>query len=139
MIKVFFTRQFLRFLVSGGAAALLHWLSRMVFSEWFSFAVAVLLAYGVGMACAFALNFFFVFPRSTQPIRQQIRGFVLVNLLFMPIVWLASMHIRRALNRIGDGSHIDAIAHGLAIMLPTFVTFLIYKYITFRESHHGQQ
>lgn len=138
MIKVLFTRQFLRFLMSGGLAALLHWLSRLLLSQWMPFEWAVFLAYGVGMTVAFVLNFFFVFPQASQTLVRQIVGFALVNLGFLPLVWLASIHIRDVLSHLRGVSHAEAIAHGLAVMLPTLITFLIYKYITFRNICHEQ-
>ena len=80
MISHFFTKQFLGFLLVGGVAALLHWLSRIMLSNWMSFSSAVVIAYLFGMLTAFILNSFFVFPKSDKPKIKQARDFIFTNL-----------------------------------------------------------
>lgn len=138
MIKLFFTKQFLRFLLVGGVAAFLHWLSRIILSNWLSFSWAVALAYGVGMLVAFTLNSFFVFPRSQKPRRTQARNFVMVNLAFFPVVWMASISIDHALQAFGVVLYTQALAHGIAVTIPTLATFLIYKFFAFKDTHYGR-
>ena len=48
-------RQFLRFVLTGGAAALVNVISRIGFSQLMAFEVAVLAAYAVGMVTAYIL------------------------------------------------------------------------------------
>lgn len=134
MIRHFLTWQFVSFLAVGGFAALLHWLARIVFSLWLPFALAVACAYGVGMAAAFVLNSLFVFPNSDRSRRQQIRDFVLINLAFFPVVWLASVKIDDLLLALNFTWQHEALAHALAISLPMLATFLIYKFFAFRET-----
>ena len=131
MIRHFVSRQFLLFLLVGATAAALHWLARYVISIWLVFPLAVALAYFVGIAVAFELNRRYVFPSSPRPVQKQIRDFVIVNLMFFPVVWCASMLIRQFLTGIGVVLYVDGIAHGLAIAIPMFMTFLIYKFIAF--------
>lgn len=131
MIRHFVSVQFLLFLFVGVTAATLHWLARYVISIWLAFPLAVALAYVVGIAVAFELNRRYVFPSSSRPVQKQVRDFVMVNLMFFPVVWGASMLIRQFLPEIGVIIYVDGIAHGLAIAIPTFATFLIYKFITF--------
>lgn len=136
MIKYFLTRQFLGFLAVGGLAALLHWLARLLLSIWLPFSWAVIFAYVVGMAVAFALNSFFIFPKSKKARHAQARDFVLVNLSFSPLVWLVAVTINSWLKTIGIVSHSEELAHALAIPLPMLATFLIYKFFTFQEKRH---
>lgn len=134
MIRHFLTWQFVGFLAVGGLAALLHWLARIGFSQWLPFALAVTCAYGVGMAVAFVLNGLFVFPNSERARHLQVRDFVLVNLAFFPVVWLAAVKINECLLALGFTWHHEALAHALAIPLPMLATFLIYKFFAFRET-----
>jgi len=127
------------FLVVGGLAALLHWLSRLLLSVWLPFSSAVIIAYGIGMLVAFLLNSFFVFPKSKKTRRIQARDFVLVNLSFLPLVWLTSIHVNNWLKIIGMMRHSEELAHAIAIPLPMLATFLIYKFFTFKEKNHEQQ
>lgn len=138
MIKYFFTQQFLRFLAVGGLAALLHWLSRLFLSTWLPFSLAVTLAYIFGMLVAFLLNSFFVFQQSEKARYVQARDFVLVNLLFFPIVWFASMQINNFLISIGMTRNSEELAHAIAIPLPMLATFLIYKFFAFKEKRYEQ-
>lgn len=139
MIRHFFSRQFLGFLVAGGCAALLHWLSRILLSLWLPFQWAVVLAYFVGMAVAFFLNSVFVFPNSPRPRIVQARDFALTNLAFFPVVWAVSIYVNVALKNLGITNHSEEIAHGFAISLPIAGTFLIYKLIAFKGHVNGQQ
>ena len=139
MIRHFFTRQFLRFLLVGGTAAFLHWSARILLSLWLPFGWAVALAYAVGIVIAFVLNRIFVFPQSTKPIGRQGRDFILINLAFFPVVWAAALAIDKALKSLSVTFYPEAIAHAIAVALPMAATFLIYKFFAFKDTAHGQQ
>lgn len=133
MIGLFVTRQFAQFIVAGGISAAIHWLARLVLSLWLPFAWAVAAAYIVGMAFAFVLNSAFVFPQSDKSRPAQVRDFVLINLAFFPVVWAASLSIDGGPVALGMTRHTHELAHALAIPLPMFATFLLYKFLAFRE------
>jgi putative flippase GtrA len=133
VIKHFFTRQFLGFLGVGASAAFLQWSSRILFSLWMPFYVAVALAYAIGMIVAFTLNSLFVFPNSVKPRRQQASNFVAINLAFFPVVWIASITFDAALRQLGLVRGSEALAHGAALALPMAATFLFYKFVAFKE------
>ncbi len=139
MIKLFLSKQFLKFLAVGGTAALLHWISRIVLSLWLPFSWSVTVAYVIGMTVAFILNRIFVFPKSSKPIYRQARDFVLVNVGFFPLVWLAAISINMMLEQFNFVYAPQALAHGIAVSLPMIATFLIYKFFTFKELGHGKQ
>ncbi len=139
MLKSFFSRQFLAFLFAGGFAALVHWLVRILFSQFMPFAWAVALAYAFGMATAFVLNSALVFPRSDKPVEKQARDFILINLLFFPVVWAVALLLNRALISMGVQAFTEELAHAIAISLPVLMTFLLYKFYAFRENWHGQE
>lgn len=98
-----------------------------------TFPVAVAIAYIVGILSAFELNRRIVFPTTNRPMAKQARDFILINVAFFPIVWLAAILFRIILEHIGITHFVDGIAHGLAIALPMLITFLLYKFVAFRS------
>jgi putative flippase GtrA len=111
MIRHFLTRQFLCFVGVGATAAVANWLSRLIVSHWVSFAWSVVLAYGVGMTVAFTLNSIFVFPGSDKPRERQAFEFVLVNLCFLPLVWVGAIAFERTLQWFGVRRYTESVAH----------------------------
>ena len=102
----------------------------------FSWAVAG--AYAVGMLVAFLLNSYFVFGKSERAKHRQALDFLLINLLFFPVVWFASIEINRTLESWGVVRYTEALAHAVAVALPTVFTFLIYKFFAFKEGKYGK-
>jgi len=137
MLKLFLTRQFGSFLLVGVTAALLHWLARIGLSQFLSYSRAVVLAYGVGMSVAFILNKYFVFPLSDKPVHRQVRDFVLINTSFFPVVWGVSLGLNNWFRDLGLVLYSRELAHAIAISLPVLGTFLLYKFVAFRERYHG--
>jgi putative flippase GtrA len=125
--------QFAGFLVVGASAAAVNWLARVAFSWWVAFGWAVVAAYAVGMTVAFILNSRYVFPRSRRPKAQQARDFILVNAMAFPIVWGASIGIEYLLRAAGMVQYTEELAHGLAVALPAVLSFLLYKFVAFRD------
>ena len=60
--------RFLRFVVTGGLAALVNLASRYLLNFFMSFAVAVAVAYLFGMTTAYVLGRIFVFERSGRTV-----------------------------------------------------------------------
>jgi putative flippase GtrA len=138
VIKYFFTRQFLLFLCVGGLAAFLNWLSRILLSQWLFFDWAVTVAYGIGILVAFLLNSFLVFPKSTKPKKQQARDFFITNICFFPVVWISAIEVNSILQYYEVIRYTEAIAHAIALGIPMLATFLIYKFIAFKDTKIGQ-
>lgn len=133
MIRHLLTAQFALFLLVGGTAAAANWVARLVLSRWMGFGWAVVAAYAVGMATAFLLNRRFVFPRSTRPAALQARDFVFINVVSFPVVWIASIALDAGLRALGMQRFTQELAHGVAVALPAVVSFLLYKFVAFRD------
>ena len=86
------TTEFLKFLVTGGLAALANLASRYALNLIMPFEAAVVIAYLIGMTTAYMLARRFVFQRSGRPIGSEVRRFILVNLVALILVWV---HQRR--------------------------------------------
>ena len=132
MIHHFFSAQFLKFLFVGVTAAFANWIARYGFSVIWPFPVAVALAYIVGMAVAYSLNRAAVFPTSNRPVLKQSMEFALINVLFFPVVWSASLLLNEILGYLRIVRFSEGAAHALALSIPMMLTFLIYKFRTFR-------
>jgi putative flippase GtrA len=137
MLNHFISRQFAGFLLVGGLAALLHWLARILLSLFMPYSWAVVLAYAVGMTVAFILNSLYIFPASDKPVPKQARDFFIINSAFFPVVWLVSIQLNKVLPDFGVERYSEEVAHAVAISFPVLGTFLLYKFVAFRESYYG--
>jgi putative flippase GtrA len=133
-LQLLFTRQFLLFILAGGAAAAIHWSSRIWFNQYVDFRIALVLAYVIGIASAYVLNKRFVFTQSGRDVRSEVRWFVFFNVAAFPLVWWTSVLLaEQAMPRLGILRHPREIAHAVAISLPLVLNFYLHKFITFRE------
>ena len=128
-------RQFLLFVLTGGAAALVNVFSRVGFSLVLRFELAVLVAYAVGMVTAYILARRYVFTGCGQSIRRSFAAFALVNLIAVLQTWLVSIGLRHLLLPIiGAVALVDLIAHGVGVIVPVFTSYLGHKHVSFRAS-----
>ena len=128
-------RQFLLFVLTGGAAALVNVISRVGFSLVLRFELAVLAAYAVGMVTAYILARRYVFTGCGQSIRRSFAAFALVNLIAVLQTWLVSIGLRHLLLPIiGAVALVDLIGHGVGVIVPVFTSYLGHKHVSFRAS-----
>ncbi len=128
-------RQFLLFVLTGGAAAFVNVLSRVGFSLVLRFELAVLAAYAVGMVTAYILARRYVFTGSGQSVRRSFAAFALVNLVAVVQTWLVSIGLRHLLLPIiGGVALVDLMAHGVGVIVPVFTSYLGHKHVSFRAS-----
>ena len=132
-LRPFLTRQFAAFLLVGGTAAAAQWLSRFAFSLVFPYSGALVAAYGVGIVVAFELNRRFVFPAASLEARKQFLRFLGVNVVSFAMVWVVSMVLgEQLLPRLMPVSWAEAIGHGVGVLSPAGVSFLLHRNFTFR-------
>jgi putative flippase GtrA len=125
--------RFVRFLACGGFAAAVNWVSRFAWNMIMPFSLAVLAAYVTGMVVAFILFREFVFERSSSDTSEQVRNFVIVNIVGMAATWaLANWLVYWALPAAGVTSHVEAIGHGIAIFAPVVTSWFGHRFLTFR-------
>lgn len=128
------TSQFLRFLVSGGIAAVVNLACRYALNRYMPFGTAVVLAYLVGMVVAYALARRFVFAASGRPIGSEIRRFALVNVLSLALVWLVSVGLARLIfPAIGVTWHAEDLSHLIGVAVPTISSFFGHRLYTFGQ------
>ncbi len=127
------TPQFLRFLIAGGIAASANFGSRFVFSIFFNYGVAVLLAYLVGMLIAFLLMRGHVFNASQGSLALQVTKFVGVNVLAVLQTLAISLLLARwVLPSVGIQDRAEALAHLVGVIVPVITSYFGHKFLTFR-------
>lgn len=125
--------QFLRFLAAGGLAAAANYLSRFVFSLWFPFEAAVVMAFFVGLTAGFVLMRQFVFDGAGKPVAPQAAKYVLVNLVALVLtVAVSSLMARWVLPAMGIERQVEAIAHAFGVAVPVLTSYAGHRLATFR-------
>ncbi len=135
MSNVFISLEFIKFLLCGGIAAIVNFLSRIVLSYLgMEYVLAVTIAYVLGMVIAFALFRFVIFIKTSISMLQAMVRFVLVNLLGIFITVLVSYLLFYHLFPIIDFTfYPEEIAHGFAISLTAFTSYIGHKYFSFKS------
>ena len=126
-------KQFLRFLVAGGLAAVANFGSRFIFSAFFSYTVAIVFAYLIGMLVAFLLMRAHVFDAKEGNVVTQISLFVGVNLFAMlQTIGVSLILVRWVLPSLGSFEYNEAIAHLVGVLVPAVTSYFGHKFLTFR-------
>ncbi len=124
--------QFLRFLTTGGVAAIVNILSRYELNKIMSFEVAVALAYLVGMITAYVLARRFVFQASGRSVASELKRFTIVNVFSLAFVWSISIGLAKYLfPAIRFVWHADDIAHFIGVAAPAVVSYFGHRAYTF--------
>lgn len=127
------TRQFLKFLVAGGVAAVANFVSRIALSHWMPYIPAIVVAYLIGMVTAFVLNRLFVFQSASNGLHSQIRWFTLINLVAVAQTLIISILLARfVLPATALREHSETIAHAIGVAVPAVTSYIGHKYLSFR-------
>jgi putative flippase GtrA len=132
-----FSRPLVRFLLVGGAAALLNIIARLIFNLWMTYEFAIVVAYLVAMTTAFMLNRTYVFHARKGAILGQYVRFTIVNLVALVQVWAVSVSLARWLfPLVGFEWHGHTVAHTIGVFSPIVTSYIGHKSFTF--GHRGQ-
>jgi putative flippase GtrA len=124
--------EFIRFLSTGGFAAIVNLLSRHELNKAMSFEIAVALSYLLGMATAYVLARQFVFQASGRSVISELKRFAVVNAFSLVLVWSISIALARHLfPAIGFVWHADDIAHFIGVAAPAVVSYFGHRAYTF--------
>jgi len=133
VIQSFLSKEFLGFLITGGIAATVNFVSRIYFNQFYSFSASVVFAYLLGMLTAFILARVFVFNKSSQPIWRSVVIFSLVNVLALTQTWFISMGLNYyVLPSLGIERFVPEISSAIGIIFPVFTSYLGHKYWSFK-------
>ncbi len=135
MIKSVTSIEFLRFIVTGGIAALVNLVSRYLLDFVMPYSAAIVLAYLLGMAVAFTLFRIFVFGPSERSARSQFIRFVLVNLVAVIQVWAISVVLAHSVfPAVGMTWHPFDVAHVIGVIVPVFSSYIGHKHFSFSNA-----
>lgn len=127
------TPQFILFLMAGGIAAGANFGSRFFFSIFFSYSVAVVFAYLVGMLVAFLLMRKHVFNASKGPLQPQVTKFAAVNLFAILQTLVISLLLALwALPSVGIVEQAEAVGHLVGVLVPVITSYIGHKSFTFK-------
>ena len=132
-MKQAMTMQFFKFLAAGGTSALANFSSRIIFSLWFRYEIAIFFAYIIGMIVAFALMRKFVFGASQRPLRSEVLRFSAVNLYGLIQTLAISLLLARwLLPLLGVERYEEAIGHFFGLSVSAITSYIGHRYATFR-------
>lgn len=127
--------RFIRFILTGGFAALVNVGVRIVLSQFMNFHAAVIIAYLIAMVTAYALSRIFVFEKSGRSIAEELSKFAIVNLVAIAQVWLVTMVLNYyILPAIGWTLYPKIFAHFIGVASPVFTSYFGHKYFSFKEN-----
>lgn len=128
------SRQFSKFVLVGGLAAGVNFISRIFFSNSMSYRWAVFWAYLVGMLTAYLLQRIFVFGASDHHPLREIVYFTLVNVAAVLQVWLISVGLAEYFfPYIGLAWFPEELAHAIGISIPALTSYYGHKYLSFKK------
>lgn len=124
-----------RFLIAGGSAAAINWVSRILLSLALPFEAALIVAYAIGMTVGFWLYRRFVF-RGAQlgSVRSQLPVFLAVNMVGMGVVLAVSAGLVAAFGGVVPGLPLpvaEALGHGVGIAVGAVANYLGHRLLTF--------
>ena len=126
-ILLYFSKQFVYFVIAGGSSALLNFLIRILIRPYFDILFSAAVAYCVALIFAFFLYRRFVFPLSEIPLIVQGRRFIVIQLSCMPVVIMIFSSLSKLFYFYGLNTYSEPIAHAISIGTPALITFLLYK------------
>lgn len=125
----------MQFLMAGGFSALVNFVSRIGFSEFVSFRVAVVLAYLIGMIIAFLLLKYYVFEKSGRSLGAELKGFTVINIFSVIQVWVISVGLAEYLfPEFRFAFFPEEIAHLIGLGVLAITSYFGHKYFSFRKS-----
>lgn len=124
--------RFIRFMLSGGAAAIVNLVSRYLLNLLLSFASAVAVAYLFGMVTAYSLGRLFVFERSGRSVADEFWRFTVVNMFSAAQVWVISVGLGEyVFPASGFKWHPLDVAHLIGVAVPVFTSYLGHRHFSF--------
>ena len=124
--------QFAGFLIAGGIAAVVNFLSRIAFNVFFGYAISIVLAYLVGMVTAFLLNRHGVFASSGKSVHVEVAWFTLVNFLaVLQTLGISLLLANVIFPKLGLVAFRKEVAHAIGIVVPVVTSYFGHRHWTF--------
>lgn len=128
-------RQFMAFLAAAGSSVPVNLLSRVLFSQWLPYGVAVLLAHCVGMVTAYTLSRHFVFEQTGRSVTSELSRFAMVNVVSATLTWAVSVSL---VTFVFPAVHFtlqpELIGHVLGLAAASLTSFVGHRRYSFEKS-----
>ena len=136
MLKSFLSNpEFIRFILVGGFAASVNFISRIMLNTVYSFRISIVIAYIIGMITAYILTKFFVFSPSGKHPLKEFTYFAIVNGVAIIQVWVISVVLAEYFFPSMDlNFYPNEIAHFIGISIPVVTSYYGHKYFSFNQS-----
>lgn len=129
------SKEFVAFVITGGFAAGVNWISGMILHQFMALEIAVVIAYIIGMITAYTLSRIFVFEKSGRSVWDEFIRFTLVNMVALVQVWLVTMALVRFVFPAIDWTWFaPEIAHGIGVASPVITSYLGHRFFTFSQA-----
>ena len=125
-------KEFILFVAAGGFAALVNFVSRIIFNFWFSFEVSIVLAYLIGMITAYILTKIFVFKAKSVGLVSSSIKFTIVNILAVLQTYFISVYLYYWLNNNINFDYNKEVAHFVGIAFLVITSYIGHKYYSFK-------
>jgi putative flippase GtrA len=127
--------KIIKFIFSGGTAALVNLVSRWIFSHYLYYSISIILAYILGLITAFVSFKFFVFESGKSgKTKNEIIFFVAVNIIAMIQTLVISLFLADILfPYLNFTFHPYDIAHVIGVMIPVISSYILHNKFTFQN------
>lgn len=128
------SKRFMMFILSGGLAAAANFGSRIVFSFWVPYPLAIVLGFSVGLVAAFVLMRKLAFTETSNATHSQVLWFLAVNAVALLQTFCISLIFARwLLPMMGITHGAETIAHAIGVATPVLTSYLGHKRLSFRQ------
>jgi putative flippase GtrA len=125
--------RFFKFLAVGGFSAAVNFFSRIAFSHYMRYSVAIVFAYLLGMVTAFVLNRLLVFRHTSNPLLVQASWFIVVNAIaLLQTLGISLILVRWGLPWVGWNWQPELVAHAVGVTVPVVTSYFGHKRFSFR-------
>ena len=128
-----YPKEFILFLIAGGAAALLNFTSRIFLNYYFEYTVSIVIAYCIGMLTAFFLMKLLVFKVKGNSYYRSGFFFIIINLIAalqtLAISVFLAFYVLPLLNIMHGRLE---LAHAIGVLIPVITSYYGHKFFTFK-------
>ena len=124
--------RFLRFAVAAGLSVPVNLGSRVVFSWWMPYELALVVSHLCGMLTAYALTKAFVFAPSGRGVGEELARFGVVNVVSLAVTWaIAVALVRFVFPSLGFAREPELVAHVIGLAASAVTSFFGHRHFSF--------
>ena len=127
--------QFVRFVVAAGLSVPVNIGSRILFSHFMPYEIAIVLSHVCGMLVAYVLTRLFVFERSGRGAGSELGRFAAINAVSAAQTWLVAVGlVRLVFPAVAFETEPELVAHVVALALASVTSFYGHRLYSFGKA-----